>query len=67
MRSGPEDVAWESVSSSTYTFRLKVPGGWLYRFMGEGLCFVPDPDRWLKPEEPSEKPSEGGSVKIMGI
>jgi len=39
-------MAWESVAEGTY--RLQVPGGWLYRYRwsdsgGVAMCFVPSP------------------------
>lgn len=39
---------WESVSTIEYTWRLRVPGGWLYRHRhgrteSETVIFVPDP------------------------
>lgn len=43
--------AWEPVEDAATTWRLAVPGGWLYRHvypadqapLGEVMCFVPDP------------------------
>ena len=40
----PELHHWEALDGSCLTFRMAVPGGWLYRFVGEGLCFVPQPE-----------------------
>jgi hypothetical protein len=37
-------VKWERVADDLNTYRLAVPGGWLYRYSyreAVGLCFVP--------------------------
>jgi hypothetical protein len=36
---------WERVEGENTgrTYRLAVPGGWLYRYYEEGMAFVPDP------------------------
>jgi hypothetical protein len=33
---------WECVDGLNNTYRLAVPGGWLYRYYEEGMVFVPD-------------------------
>jgi len=40
-------VEFESTSdaSQVFTYRLPVPGGWIYR-VGNMLCYVPDPEEW---------------------
>jgi hypothetical protein len=35
---------WETVTTRSGTDRLRVPGGWLYRFNNTTLAFVPVPD-----------------------
>lgn len=35
-------MEWENVATDTW--RLRVPGGWLYRFQ-ESMCFVPSTDQ----------------------
>ena len=35
---------WERVSNTQYTYRLSVPGGWIYRYHGNSsikMLFVP--------------------------
>lgn len=35
---------WETVNKDSMTYRLKVPGGWLYKvqsYQGIGVAFVP--------------------------
>lgn len=46
---------WEQVQSDdkTATFRMVVPGGWLYLVGPQGmgrdhLTFVPDPNQWAR-------------------
>ena len=34
------EYEWERVDADTY--RLAVPGGWLYRYRIAGICFVPN-------------------------
>lgn len=37
---------WQKVDSDGYTRRLRVDGGWLYRYnshQGVAMCFVPNP------------------------
>lgn len=36
-----EPAEWKQVTYNT--FRLKVPGGWLYRYYQGGMAFVPTP------------------------
>jgi hypothetical protein len=63
--------AWEEVNSKDliqFTYRMRVPGGWLYRYAegeqvgaGKGvtcMAFVPDPDagRQAPPLEAPEHP-----------
>lgn len=43
--------AWQPVDDAGPTWRMPVPGGWLYRYvypvdaapLGQVMCFVPDP------------------------
>ena len=43
---GNGEHSWEPVGDHmNYTFRLRVPGGWLYRYAHEGaMTFVPVPE-----------------------
>lgn len=37
---------WETVNKDSMTYRLEVPGGWLYKvqsYQGIGVAFVPKP------------------------
>ncbi len=35
---------WEVIiGGGRYLERAEVPGGWVYKSEGEGICFVPDP------------------------
>ena len=57
---------WEMVEESGPTWRMRVPGGWIYQVSGDQLCFVPLPPHWAGPSEPEDLkesvPAEAGAL-----
>ncbi len=52
-------VKWETIiGGGGFLERAEVPGGWIYKSVGEGICFVPDPLIYMPvPQVPVHVPS----------